>query len=125
MPTAQHDPALVDDEQRTWASLSHLTALLGYLVAFGQFIPPLILYLTKRNKNPFIADQALESLNFQINVVLCLVVGTILTMTIVLAWIGIPMLILTTLGNVIFVIIATVRAREGELYRYPVSVRCF
>jgi uncharacterized Tic20 family protein len=55
-------------EERNWAMLSHLLALVGYFaIPFGNIIAPLIIYLVKKDESAFVADQARESLNFQIS----------------------------------------------------------
>ena len=55
-------------EERTWAMLSHLLALVGYFVIpFGNIVAPLIIYAVKKDESPFVADQARESLNLQIS----------------------------------------------------------
>jgi uncharacterized Tic20 family protein len=40
-----------------------------------------------------------------------------------LVLIGIPLLILLHILNIIFVIVATIQASEGKLYRYPLTIR--
>ena len=37
--------------------------------------------------------------------------------------IGIPILILLWILNTVFVIVASIKASEGELYRYPMTIR--
>ena len=37
--------------------------------------------------------------------------------------IGIPILVLLWILNTVFVIIASIKASEGELYRYPFTIR--
>lgn len=37
--------------------------------------------------------------------------------------IGIPILILLYILNIVFVIIASIKASEGQLYRYPMTIR--
>ena len=40
------------------------------------------------------------------------------------AWkIGIPLLILLYVLNIVFVIIASIQAGDGKLYRYPMAIR--
>ena len=112
-------------EERNWGALSHVTSFLGYFLFLGQFIPPLVIYFTKKDRSPFIADQAKESLNFQINVVLALLIGAVLFFTGIFTCVGLPILILTGVADLVFVLIATIKAHEGEAYRYPVSLRFF
>ena len=37
--------------------------------------------------------------------------------------IGIPILIILHILNVVFVIVASIQASEGKLYRYPLTIR--
>ena len=37
--------------------------------------------------------------------------------------IGIPILIILWIMNTVFVIIASIRASEGQFYRYPLTIR--
>lgn len=40
-----------------------------------------------------------------------------------LVLIGIPILILLYILNIVFVIVASIKASEGTLYRYPMTIR--
>jgi uncharacterized Tic20 family protein len=97
-------------DERTLAILSHV------LTIFFWLFPPLIIYLIKKNESQFVAEHAKESLNFQISVS---IIGIILVLTVV----GILLLWVLGILVVIFVIIATVKASENKLYRYPFTFR--
>jgi uncharacterized Tic20 family protein len=92
-------------------------ALLSHVVTFvSNFIAPLIIYIIKKDESPFVAAHAKESLNFQLTILLAVIVLFITIVGILLLWIvGIYALVL--------VIIATIRASEGKLYRYPLTIR--
>ena len=105
---------------RTWCILAHATALVGFLVPVaGHMVGPLIVWLAKRQDSPEIDAQGKESLNFQISMFIWNIIAGIL----VLVVIGIPILILLHILNIIFVIIASIQASEGKLYRYPLTIR--
>jgi uncharacterized Tic20 family protein len=54
-------------EERNWAIAAHLSALVAVMgVPFGHIIGPLVVYLTQRERSPFVASHARASLNFQI-----------------------------------------------------------
>ena len=60
-------------EERQWAMFAHLSALAGGLLTsaiggWGFFLGPLVIWLMKKDSMPFVADQAKESLNFNITV---------------------------------------------------------
>jgi uncharacterized Tic20 family protein len=97
-------------DEKTMAILSHvLTLVVG-------FIAPLIIYLIKKDESSFIAHHARESLNFQITIFIIIIALIITVIGILLIWIvGIIALV--------FVIIATIKASEGKLYKYPFSLR--
>ena len=38
-----------DSNARNWGMLAHLLTLLGYLIGFGHVIPPLVIYLAKKD----------------------------------------------------------------------------
>ncbi len=97
-------------DEKTMGILSHiLTLVLG-------FIAPLVIYLIKKDESSYIADQARESLNFQLTLVLACIVLAVTIIGILLIW---PVVIV----GWVFVIIATIRASEGKKYRYPFNIR--
>lgn len=110
---------VTDPNARTWGMLSHLLTLLGYLVGLGHVIPPLIIYLAKKDEHEFIADQARESLNFQITVLLLYILFGLM----VCIAIGIPLLILLAIYQLVMVIVASIQANDGKRFRYPLTIR--
>ena len=113
-------PDRLQSEARTWAMLTHLIALCGFIgVPFGHLIGPLIIWLVKKDQFPLVDDQGKESLNFQLSMTIYGVVAGILTLIVI----GIPLLIALVLTDIILVIIASVAANQGQLYRYPLTIR--
>jgi len=100
--------------------LSHLLALIGYLVVpLGNVIAPLIIYLMKKDESPFVADQARESLNFQITMwIYCVIAGIL-----IFVLIGFVLLIILYVAGLILTIVAAVKASGGNSYRYPFTLR--
>ena len=82
----------------------------------GGFIAPLIIYLVKKDESTFISDHAKESLNFQITLMIVFFVLFITLIGILLMW-------LVGLLAMVLVIVATIKATEGKLYRYPATIR--
>jgi len=99
-------------DEKTMAILSHILCIVA------GFLAPLIIYLVKKD-SPYIVAHAKESLNFQ----LTLIIGYIISFILVFILIGIFLIWLIALANLVFVIIATIRASENKLYRYPFSIR--
>src|SRR5215471_19259634 len=105
---------------RTWKVLCHATALAGFFVPWaGHILGPLIVWLIKRGDSPEIDAHGKESLNFQISMLIYDVIAFILF----IVFIGIPILIALWILNTVLVIIASIRASEGKLFRYPMTIR--
>ena len=106
-----------DDKQ--WAMFAHLSAILTtYTVGMG-FLGPLIIWLVKKDQSRFVDDQAKEALNFQLTLLIGVVIGIATACLIV----GIVILIGVGVFSLVMCIIAGVRANSGERYRYPLTIR--
>src|SRR5438477_6703329 len=109
-------------QTRTWCVLCHASALLGLFFHFlGHLLGPLIVWLVKRGDSPEIDAHGKESLNFQLSMLIYDAVAAILCIVLI----GVPILVLLWIMNTILVIIASVRASEGQFYRYPLTIRFF
>jgi uncharacterized protein len=118
-------PARAASDPRQWAMLAHLSALVGLVIGFN-FLGPLLVYLIKKDDDPFIEDQAKEALNFNLSAFLYFVVGGIVTFVLSLVLIGlllIPVLAAGVIAWVVLVIVAATKANNGEAYRYPLTIR--
>ncbi|MDR9457188.1 MAG: DUF4870 domain-containing protein [Salegentibacter sp.] len=63
----------IKKEDRTMASLLHLSAFTKYFIPLGNFIFPLVLWLIRR-ENKFIDHHGKQALNFQISIFLYFIV---------------------------------------------------
>ena len=99
--------------------LCHLSALGVFVFPLGNVIGPLIVWLVKKEESPFVDDQGKESLNFQISFTIYCLVASIL----ILVAIGVILLIALGIAFLILVIIASIKANEGEEFRYPLTLR--
>ncbi len=103
---------------------AHIGALIAGFVAMA-FLGPLIVMLTQGNKSAFVRRHAVESLNFQITLLMALVAGVILS--IITLGLGllifIPVGIVVAIAALVYIVIAGVKANNGEEFRYPVNIR--
>ena len=89
------------------------------------FIAPLLIMLTIGNESPFVRRHAVESLNFQISLLIYSAVAAVL----IFVTFGLGVLIvvpLVAIGAVValvVIILATVAASGGNDYRYPLTIR--
>jgi uncharacterized Tic20 family protein len=103
----------VTEGDRLFAVLSHILTL------FFSFFAPLIIYLIKKDESEFVREHARESLNFQITLAIAYIVSFLLMIVLI----GVLMLMVLGLVHLILVIVATVKAADNKLYRYPFSIR--
>jgi uncharacterized Tic20 family protein len=111
-------PPLPPDQERLWAMLSHLLSFVAAYLFLG-FVAPLIVLLVFGPRSAFVRAHAVESLNFNLTWLLYGIIAVIL------AFVLIGFLILAILGvaYVVLVIIASVQANNGQMYRYPATIR--
>jgi uncharacterized protein len=103
---------------------AHIGAIIAAFVAMA-FLGPLIVMLTQGTKSAFVRRHAVESLNFQ----LTLLIATIAGVAVSIATLGIgllvfiPLLVVGSIAALVFIVIAGVAANNGEEYRYPLNIR--
>ncbi|HEX3032121.1 MAG TPA: DUF4870 domain-containing protein [Bacillota bacterium] len=110
---------MAEKEERMWAMLCHLSVFLGNLIPFGHIIFPLIIWQIKKNDSDFIDYHGKEALNFQISATIYLFISLILTVFLI----GFLLMGALWLFNMVIVIIAAIRANNGERYQYPLCFR--
>ncbi|MFH1371195.1 MAG: DUF4870 domain-containing protein [Planctomycetota bacterium] len=104
----------------TWAMFCHLAGMAWLIVpAIGGIIGPLIVWQIKKDLSPFVEQNGKEALNFQISMLIYAIVAALLIM----ACVGTFLLPLVAIADIVFAIIAAVKATNGQAYRYPATIR--
>jgi uncharacterized protein len=117
-PPSAPQPPLTPDQERTWAMLAHLLSFVAAYVALG-FLAPLVVMLVFGPRSAYVRGHAVEALNFNLSWLLYAIVAGVLVFLVV----GIPILIALGVAYVVLVVIASVRAYNGQQYRYPLTIR--
>lgn len=107
-----------DQETRQWAMYLHLSTLAGYVIPMAGLIAPIVIWQTKKESLPAIDAHGKSVMNFIISYFLWAVVCVILSF----ALIGIPLLFALGIAAVVFPIIAGIKANEGTLWKYPLTI---
>ena len=119
----QQPPVLPSTEVKadhTIGMLCHLlslTLLLG--VPLGNILVPLIVWLIKRDEDQFVDLCGKESLNFQISMTIYMVIAGFL----ILLFVGLFMIPILMILNIVYTIIAAIKASQGTSYTYPLTIR--
>jgi len=107
-------PDPVPSESRGWATAAHLVPLIGL-----GFVAPLVVWLMKKDEDPFVEYHAREALNFQISLLIYVIASIVLMFVII----GFVLIFVVLIFALVVMIIAGVKAANGEFYRYPLIFR--
>lgn len=106
-------------DEKMWAMLAHLSAVVGFIIPFGNVIAPLLIWILKKDESAFINDQGKEALNFQISITIYVLISVVLMILLI----GIVLLVIIGIFSLIFVVIASINSFDGKAYRYPLTFR--
>lgn len=96
--------------ENTMAILAHILGLLT------SFIGPLVIYLVA--EDPRTKAHGASALNWQIS----FVIYSVACVPLVFLIIGIPLIFALAIADLVFCIVAAVKASNGELWNYPLSI---
>ena len=120
-PTIGHSPSMTSGEERSVASLAHLSAIIAMIVSVGwlSFVGPLVVWFLYKDRSSFVRTAAAGSFNFNIWVWVMNVVAWILAFTVI----GLPVAVVIWIVAAVLTLWCHIRgalmAQRGELYRYP------
>jgi uncharacterized Tic20 family protein len=115
---------LSPSEEKTWSMLAHVGVFVAAWFAMG-FLCPLAIWLIFRYRSDFVRRHALESLNFQISLLIYGVVAAILVL--ITFGLGVlivlPLVVIGLVAAIVVIVRATMAASDGRDYRYPFALR--
>lgn len=109
-------------DARMWAMFCHLAGLAMFIPfppIIGNIIAPLIIWQIKKDDYPFVDEQGKEAFNFQLSILIYGIVAGLLCF----ACVGFILVPTVIVFDVIFLLIASINANEGNHYRYPLTIR--
>jgi uncharacterized Tic20 family protein len=136
------------NNENTNAFLIHISAFAGFIFPFGHIIAPLIAWQTLKDRSVFLDEQGKEAVNFNLSYTLYLFLLSIafipfafgsifrnwnnmqhhinfdFNMHNIFGFIGFGSITgIIYLIGIALVIIASLKAREGENYKYPFTIK--
>lgn len=122
-PQSADSTGVPSKDEKTWGMVSHLAALSGLVTCgLGLIVGPLVVWLMKREKMPFVNDQGKEALNFQITAfaawVVCLLASFFIHFFIIRR-----LHVVIGIGDIVLTVMAAIKANDGVAYRYPFAIR--
>lgn len=110
-----------DKDTTTWALILHLSVLSGLVVPMAGLIVPVVIYILKKDQLPGLRPHAHVVFNWLISVIIYAVISMIL----LLVGIGALLLAVLAILSLVFPIIGAVKASEGTVWVYPLSIKFF
>ncbi|RUO37034.1 hypothetical protein CWE13_08675 [Aliidiomarina shirensis] len=98
----------------------HLSLLLGVAFPWIGLIIPIVLWLVKR-EDEYIDKNGRVVANWLISSIIYSIVGFILLVVII----GFGVLLALAVCHIIFAIVGAIKAKDGELWHYPLSIKFF
>jgi uncharacterized Tic20 family protein len=105
-------------DERMWGMFAHLAPFVTALVGL-PFLGPLVIFLIYKDRSAFVRGHSLESLNFQ----LTLLIGYIISAVLFFVIVGFFTAAIIAIASIVLQILAAVAANRGEEYRYPLTIR--
>jgi hypothetical protein len=109
----------VEQQTRQWAMLLHLSQLAGYvIVPLAGLIVPILIWQMKKADLPGIDEHGKIVTNWIISEILyCIVLAV--------TFVGVFLVPVVILIGIIFPIIGGIKANNGEVWKYPLSIPFF
>jgi uncharacterized Tic20 family protein len=109
---------LLGMSENSYISLMHISQFAGYILPGLGFVTPIILWMMNKENNTKVDIVGKHIINFMISILIYCAISGVLCCLII----GIPMLIALGIMQIVFVIIATIKANSGETWRYPFTI---
>ena len=113
------DEAARQLQSRQWAMFLHFSLLAGFVVPLAGLVAPIIIWQVKRTEYPELDAHGKIAVNWILSLIIYAVVSGLL----ILLLVGIPLLIALGVLTVVFPIIGGIRANNGEVWNYPLSIQ--
>ena len=111
-------PEKQDRQTRKWAFILHISVLAGFVLPLAGLIAPIMIWQLKKDELPGLDAHGKNAINWMISAAIYMVVSVPLVFVVI----GIPMLIALGAAGIVFPIIAAIKANNGEVWKYPLSI---
>jgi Uncharacterized protein conserved in bacteria len=102
--------------ENTYLMLLHLSQFAGLIIPLAGFVVPIIMWITNKENNANVDLHGKNVMNFMISF-------AIYTAVLCITIIGIPVAVIVGILYIVFVIMATLKANNGEYWKYPLTIQ--
>ena len=110
--------AVNEKEFRTWAMFLHFSLLAGFVIPFAGLIAPIVIWQIKKDEMPEIDAHGKAVVNWLISALIYGFISFLLCLIVI----GVPLMFALGVLSVVFPIIGGIKANEGRLWKYPLSI---
>ncbi len=122
-PTSSDEVGVITQRERDfrqWAMFLHFSVLLGLVVVpIAGWIAPIVIWQIKKDEFPEIDEHGRIVVNWMISSFIYGIVSFFLIFLVI----GIPMMAALGVVSVVFPLIGGIKANQGEIWPYPLSLR--
>jgi uncharacterized Tic20 family protein len=108
----------IERERRQWAFFIHISQFGCFAFPLVGIILPIVLWQMKKDEMPGIDAHGRVVLNWMISLIIYGAICALLCFLLI----GIPLLLALGLAAIIFPIIGAIKANDGVLWKYPMSI---
>lgn len=111
--------SLQTQEEKQMGMFLHLSQLINVVIPMGGIIAPIVLWQVKKEEMPALDAHGKMVVNWIISSFIYIVVSVVLTIVLV----GFLTLLAVLILGLVFPIIGAVKANNGELWQYPITIK--
>lgn len=104
--------------ENSYLALMHISLLAGFIVPLLGLIAPIVLWTISKDKSENVDKHGKNILNFTISWIIYFCTAGVLCFLLI----GFPILIALVVIGIIFIIMATIKASNGEYWKYPFTI---
>lgn len=108
-------------ELKQFTVLMHLSQLASVIIPLGGIILPIVMWTTNKDQSKTVDEHGKNIVNWLISSLIYLIASFILTLVVI----GIIGVIAVGICSLVFTIIGAIKASNGEVYKYPLSIQFF
>lgn len=106
-------------DEKGFSSMLHISQFAGLLIPFAGFILPIVMWIAGRDDSKVVDEHGRAVINWMISLIIYLSISGLL----VVIGIGLIGLFALLILNVIFVIKGAIKANDGILWHYPMTIK--
>ena len=114
-------PMQMDKEANTWGMFLHLSVFASYIVPLAGLVAPIVIWQLKKDELPRMNEHGKNLMNFFISYAIYGAIAVVLCLILI----GVPLLVVLGLAGVVLPIIAALKASNGEVWPYPLTIKFF